>query len=116
LIIYENDSNFIQAGRGYCSSVGCIGEGLSMDLYRNGVLVQPNFGQRYRDVNAILLRLSRMADIYTFEASTNGKVWFMIGSHTSEMTPLQVGLVAGQRLRGTNDPALFEYFEVRSLP
>jgi beta-xylosidase len=116
LIIYESDSDFIQAGRGYCRSFECVGEGLYMDYYKKGVLVKPDFGQSYKEVNPILLRLSRWAETYTFEASTDGKVWFIIGSHTSSMNPLQIGLVTGQRLKGNNIPASFDYFEVRSLP
>ena len=116
LIIYESDSNFIQAGRGYCRAVGCIGEGLYMDYYKRGVAVKPNFGQSYKDIDPILLRLNRRGNNYTFEASTDGKVWFIIGSHTSDMNPAQIGLVAGQRLEGGILPAQFEYFEVRSLP
>lgn len=116
LIVYESDSNFIQAGRAYCNAVGCIGEGFYMDYYRKGVVVEPNFGQTYQEIGPILLRLSRKGKNFTFEASTNGKVWFMIGSHTADINPLQVGLVAGQRLLGKAIPATFEYFEVRSLP
>jgi beta-xylosidase len=115
LIIYEDDSNFIQAGRSYCSSVGCEGAGLYMDHYKDGVVVEPDFGQPYGDIDPLLLRLSRREDTYTFEASTDGKVWFIIGSHTSDMNPLQIGLVTGQRMRGVNLPAIFEHFEVRSL-
>ena len=116
LILYESDSDFIQAGRGYCRSFECVGEGLYMDYYKKGVLVKPDFGQPYRDVVPILLRLSRRVDTYTFEASSDGKVWFIVGSHTTDLNPLQIGLVTGQRLQGTNLPATFDYFEVRSLP
>jgi len=116
LIIYESDSDFIQAGRAYCSAFDCAGEGLYMDYYKKGVIVKPSFGQPYIDIDPILLRLSRRGDSYTFEASTDGKVWFVIGSHTSEMNPLQIGLVAGQKLKGSILPAAFDYFEVRSLP
>lgn len=116
LIIYENDSNFIQAGRAYCSSVGCVGAGLYMDHYQRGVIIKPDFGQQFGDLDPLLLRLSRREDTYTFEASTDGKVWFIIGNHVSDMQPLQVGLVTGQRLRGQDLPATFEYFEARSLP
>jgi beta-xylosidase len=115
LIIFENDANFIQAGRSYCSSVGCVGSGLYMDHYKNGKIVKPDFGQTYGEIDPLLLRLTRKEGTYTFEASTDGKVWFIIGSHTSELTPLQVGLVTGQRIRGENLPAMFEYFEIRSL-
>jgi beta-xylosidase len=116
LTVYESDSNFIQAGRAYCDAVGCVGEGFYMDYYRRGVVVEPDFGQAFKEIDPVLLRLTRQGDIYTFEVSTDGKVWFMIGSHTSDMNPLQIGLVAGQTLRGQSDPATFEYFEVRSLP
>jgi len=116
LIIYESDSSFIQAGRSYCRSFECIGEGFYMDYYKKGVLVKPNFGQPYREIDPVLLRLSRRANTYTFEASTDGKVWFIIGSHTSDMDPLQIGLVTGQRLKGKSISAAFDYFEVRSLP
>jgi beta-xylosidase len=116
LIIYQSDSDFIQAGRGYCRTFECVGEGLYMNLYKNGKVVQPDFGQRYKEINPVLLRLSRQADTYTFEASTNGKVWFVIGSHTSDMNPSQIGLVSGQKLKGNAVPANFDYFEVRSLP
>jgi len=60
--------------------------------------------------------LSRRADMYLFEASTDGKVWFVIGSHTSKIAPLQIGLVTGQRMKGNPISASFDYFEVRSLP
>jgi beta-xylosidase len=116
LIIYESDSNFIQAGRAYCDAIGCVGEGFYMDSYRKGVVEGPNFGQTYKEPGPILLRLSRKGEIYSFEASTDGKVWFLIGSHTSDINPLQVGLVAGQTLRGKILPATFEYFEVHGLP
>ena len=116
LIIYESDSKFMQAGRGYCRSFECVREGLYMDYYKKGVIVKPDFGQSYTESGSILLRLRRRADTYTFEVSGDGKIWFIVGSHTSDMNPLQVGLVTGQRMQGTNLPATFDYFEVRSLP
>lgn len=116
LIVYQDDSNFIQAGRGFCNSTGCVGEGLYMHAYKKGVLLKPDFGQPYRDIDPIALRLSRRQETYTFEASTDGKVWFIIGSHTGDMNPLQIGLVVGQRMKGELLSAEFEYFEIRSLP
>jgi beta-xylosidase len=115
LIIYEDNSNFIQAGRAYCGSAGCAGSGLYMNHYEKGLLVQPDFGQSFGDIDPLLMRLGRKGDTYTFEASTDGKVWFLIGSHMSSLQPLQVGLVTGQRMRGENLPATFEYFEIHSL-
>jgi len=116
LIIYESDSNFIQAGRAYCRTAGCIGEGLYMNYYRREAAVEPDFGQSYKEIDPILLRINRRGNTYTFEASTDSKVWFIIGSHTSDMNPFQIGLIAGQRFEGDTLPAVFEYFEVRSLP
>jgi beta-xylosidase len=116
LIIYQSDSNFIQAGSAYCNAVRCVGEGLYMDTYRKGIMLQPNFGPTPRDVNPIWLRLSRMGDLYNFEASSNGTVWFFINSQTSDFAPTQIGLVTGQRLRGSPLVAIFDYFEVRGLP
>ena len=116
LIIYQSDSNFIQAGRAYCNAVGCIGEGLYMDYYRKGVIVKPNIGPTSKDTDPIWLRLSRKGDTYSFEVSTNRKVWFIVDSHTSDLNPLQIGLVTGQRLKGSNLAATFDYFQVQSLP
>jgi beta-xylosidase len=116
LIIYESDSNFVQAGHGYCSSVDCIGEGLYMNSYQKGVMVRPSPMQTYTDRNPVFLRLSRRGDTYTFENSQDGNVWFFIGNHTSAIDPLQIGLVTSQNLRGDILPANFGYFEVRSLP
>jgi regulation of enolase protein 1 (concanavalin A-like superfamily) len=116
LIFYQSDSNFIQAGSAYCNAVRCVGEGLYMDAYRKGIIVQPNFGPTPRDVNPIWLRLSRTGDLYNFEASSNGTVWFFINSQTSDFAPTQIGLVSGQRLRGGPLVAVFDYFEVHGLP
>lgn len=116
LIIYDSDSNFIQAGRKYCRAFDCVGEGLYMDFYKNRVAIKPDFGQPYRESKPVLLRLSRQDQTYTFEASVDGKIWFVIGSHVSDMKPLQIGLVTGQRIKGNPNVATFDYFQVRSLP
>jgi len=116
LIIYQSDSNFIQAGREFCNAVGCVGEGLYMETYRKGVIVKPSVGKSHQNNNPISIRLSRRGETYTFEASTDGEIWFIVGSQTSELDPLQIGLVTGQRIRGKTQPAAFQYFLVRSLP
>lgn len=116
LIIYQSDSNFIQAGREFCNAVGCMGEGLYMETYQKGVIVKPGVGVPFREDIPILIRLSRRGETYTFGASTDGKVWFSIGSLTNDMEPLQIGLVTGKGIRGEIQPAAFQYFMVRSLP
>ena len=116
LIIYETDSNFIQAGHGFCSSVDCIGEGLYMNSYLKGSAIKPGPMQTYTYRDPVFLRLSRRRNTYTFENSQNGDVWFLIGTQTIAIEPLQIGLVGSQNLRGDILPAKFGYFEVRSLP
>jgi regulation of enolase protein 1 (concanavalin A-like superfamily) len=116
LIIYQSDSNFIQAGQEFCNAVGCAGKGLYMDTYRKGVIVPPSFGPTSQSANPIWLRLSRKKEAYVFQASTDGRVWFAIESQTSDLDPAQIGLVTGQLLRGKSPQAAFDYFEVRSLP
>jgi beta-xylosidase len=115
LIIYQSDSNFVQAGREFCSSVDCIGKGLYISSFQKGRAVGPNVGYEYIHPRPIALRLSRRDNTYTFEVSEGGNVWFTIGTQTNEMDPTRIGLTAGQNLRGDLLPAVFEYFEVRSL-
>ena len=115
LIVYESPPNIIQAGRAYCALPDvCVGEGLYVDYYNNGNFVTPNFAAPYTNTDAYL-RLVRQGDTYTFQSSSNGSEWILRGGTVSTMNPLQIGLVAGQN---TVDliPALFDYFEVRSLP
>ena len=115
LIVYESPPNIIQAGRAFCDLPDvCVGEGLYVDYYTDGNFVTPNFATAYTD-NVAYLRLVRQGDTYTFQSSSNGSEWILRGGTVSTMNPLQIGLVAGQN---TVDlvPALFDYFEVRSLP
>jgi len=115
LIVYESAPNIIQAGRAFCApSEVCVGEGLYVDYYNNGNFVTPNFAAAYT-ASETYLRLLRQGDTYTFQSSSNGSEWILRGGTVSTMNPLQIGLVAGQNTVGLI-PALFDYFEVRSLP
>ncbi|MCI0552399.1 MAG: DUF1349 domain-containing protein [Anaerolineae bacterium] len=115
LIIYESPPNIIQVGRAFCDLADvCVGEGLYVDYYNNGNFVTPNFAAVYTE-NDVYLRLLRQGDTYTFQSSSNGSEWILRGGTVSTMNPIQVGLVAGQNTVGLI-PALFDYFEVRSLP
>ena len=86
-----------------------------MNYYGRGLIVPPNFAQSYKN-NAVVLRLTRKATSYIFEISGDGKVFYKVGAHESDMTPLQVGVLAGQNVDGisTTIPALFDYFEMSS--
>ncbi|HMU92767.1 MAG TPA: DUF1349 domain-containing protein [Anaerolineales bacterium] len=115
LVVYQDNNNFIQAGQGYCRGGGCVSRGLYMNYYGRGLIVPPNFAQSYKN-NAVVLRLTRKATSYIFEISGDGKVFYKVGAHESDMTPLQVGVLAGQNVDGisTTIPALFDYFEMSS--
>ena len=113
LVIYQNNGNFIQAGHAFCRGGGCVRKGLYMDLYNNGLITPPNFAQTFKNGNTVLLRLIRKGTHYTFQASANGRVFYTVGEHESGMTPLQVGILAGQNVDGDTDiPALFDYFQI----
>lgn len=115
LIIYESPSNLIQAGRAFCDLPDvCVGDGLYVDYYNNGSFVTPNFAAAYPE-SEVYLRLIRQGDTYTFQSSTDGNEWILRGGTVSSMTPLQIGLAAGQNT-SSMIPAFFDYFEVRSLP
>ena len=115
LIVYESPPNIIQAGHAFCDLPDvCVGEGLYVDYYNNGNFVTPNFAAAYTNSD-VYLRLVRQGDTYTFQSSSNGSEWILRGGTVSTMNPLQIGLVAGQNSVDLI-PALFDYFEVRSLP
>lgn len=116
LIIYQSDSNFVQAGREFCSAVGCVGDGLYLDSYKGGLAVKPSAGHAYSEGDTIWIRLSRRGNSYTLGASTDNQVWFSLGTYTIDINPLQIGLVTGQALADKVLPASFDYFEVRGLP
>ena len=115
LIIYESPPNLIQAGRAFCNLPDvCVGEGLYVDYYNSGNFVTPNFAAPVTDSD-VYLRLLRQGDTYTFQSSSTGSEWILRGGTVSTMNPIQIGLVAGQNTVSPI-PALFDYFEVRSLP
>jgi beta-xylosidase len=114
LIVYESASNFIQAGRAFCDDPDlCAGEGLYVDHYNGGTWTAPNFATAYTE-DEVYLRLTRQGDTYTFETSSDGSEWSLLGEHDSQINPLQIGLVAGQNTAEVI-PAVFDYFEVRSV-
>ncbi len=116
LIIYSSPENFIQAGHGFCRGGFCVSEGLYMNYYKNGLATLPNFAKPYKSsANVAVLRLIRKGNNYIFEASSDGRVFFLIGEHESDMIPLQVGILTGQN-EETDEivPALFDYFEITS--
>lgn len=115
LIIYESPGNFIQAGRAFCDLADtCVGEGLYLDHYEDGNFIVPNITVAYTE-EEVYLRLSRLGDSYSFQTSSDGSEWTTRGEITGKINPMQIGLVAAQN---TTEPipAVFDYFEVTSLP
>ena len=108
--------DFIQTGVAYCNPVyGCIGKGIYMDIYMNGVLHIPRGPANY-DGNDIYLRLIRQGSTITLLGSGDELVWFSIKNYETNMRVDKIGIVTGQNLDEYYSPsATFEYFEVSSL-
>jgi len=117
IIIYESPSNFVQVGRAYCEGENprCVGDGFYMDYYEGGSFVVPNYAGLFSGSDTVYLRLIRRGNTYTLQTSTDGETWTLRGTTTSNMNPLQIGLAAGQNTSSVI-PAVFDYFEVKSLP
>jgi len=111
LIVYESDSDFLQAGHAFCEGTDvCIGEGLYFDRYNDSTFQSPNFAMPFDGDALVYLRLQRTGDTYTFFASSDGFNWTEVGRHQSRLQPLQIGLVAAQNNDGLPLPARFGYF------
>jgi beta-xylosidase len=116
LVVYQSDSDFLQAGRAFCEGTDiCLGDGLYFDKYRQNTSEPPNFATPYEGGASVHLRLQREGDSYTFFASPDGVNWTEIGSHQSDIEPLQVGLMASQNNDGVPLSARFDYFMISGL-
>ena len=117
IIVYESPTNFVQVGRAYCSGEipRCVGDGLYMDYYEGGSFVAPNYALPFTQSETVYLQLIRRGNTYTLQTSVDGETWDTRGMTTSDMNPLQIGLVAGQNA-SSMIPATFDYFEVTLLP
>jgi hypothetical protein len=116
IIMYESPSNFVQVGRSFCEGIPrCVGDGFYMDYYERGGFVAPNYAEAFRETETVYLRLVRRDTTYTLYTSVDGENWTLRGTTTSNMSPLQIGLIAGQNASSVI-PASFDYFEVTLLP
>jgi beta-xylosidase len=115
LLIYESAANFVQFGRAFCDFQQCANDGFYQDMYIGGTILPENFAIPAFATDTVYLRLRREGNKYTSYASENGTDWKLVGSHTSEMKPLFVGLVAGQAYSAPQ-VAQFDYFLINSLP
>ena len=116
IIMYESPTNFVQVGRAFCEGIPrCVGDGFYMDYYEGGSYVTPNYAEAFTKSDTVYLRLIRRDKSYSLQTSADGENWTLRGTTTSNMNPLQIGLVAGQNTSSVI-PAVFDYFEVKSLP
>lgn len=116
LLIYESAANFIQFGRAFCDAPNvCAGDGYYMDMTIGGARNPENFGVSAAGSDMVTLRLRKEGNTYTSYISEDEQTWKLIGTYTSEMKPLLIGLVAGQAWSAPQ-PAQFDYFLIRQLP
>ena len=118
VVIFESAANFIQFGRAFCGFTPepCAGDGFYIDNTAGGGLNPENYSTPASQVDVVYLRLRREADKFTAYASEDGINWQLIGSHSNGMTPLLVGLIAGQAYESVPKPAQFDYFLIYALP
>jgi beta-xylosidase len=117
LVVYESKNAYLEAGRGFCRrSAECAGDGLFLDRFINGSIQTPRLFQPYKDSDTLYLRLQRRGSVYRFYASPNDAIWQPIGERHSDITPLYVGLFAGQNNGPLVVPAYFDYFQISQIP
>lgn len=115
LIIYESAANFTVFGRAFCGHCSA-GDGYYFDLTIDGSFTGENFGTSAPATDTLYIRLRREGNTYTSYGSEDGVDWQVIGTHTSEMSPMFVGLVSGQAVNTNPKPAQFDYFVINALP
>lgn len=117
LLVYQDEQNAMQFGRAYCDPSGsCVGNGLYFDSLVNGKSGDKNFAVNAADPSKVYLKLRKSAAVYTSYYSQDGLTWTEMGTHTSGMTPLYVGLIAAQGPEEELWPADFDYFRVFAQP
>ncbi|HEM61614.1 MAG TPA: hypothetical protein ENO24_04935, partial [Chloroflexi bacterium] len=110
LLVYQDDLNALQLGRGYCAGTEvCLGDGIYFDYISSGELEGPNHATAADGQPVTYLRLQREGRTYTGYHSEDGTNWSVIGQHTADLSGVRVGLVASQAFEA---PAIadFDYF------
>jgi beta-xylosidase len=116
LIIYQDDGNNLKLGRAFCNSADiCVGNGVYFDNVIKGVFTGINYATSTSNPSQLYLRLQRQGTNYSGFFSEDGQNWVKIGEHSSDLTPVGVGLYGGQSCEGSV-PADFDYFTITKLP
>ena len=117
LLIYENNSNYVEFVRGLCIAPQCLGDGFYFDQLTRGSFIEENFAITAFNTDTVYLRLRFEGDTFTAYASENGTEWKRIGTHPNKIQPLFIGLFAGGSFnRSAINPAQFDYFVINALP
>jgi len=119
LLIYQDDSNYVQFGRAFCGTSGtgatCVGNGVYLDNFQNGDRVAPNYSTATASQSQAYLRLRREGSTYTAYYSEDGANWTVIGQNTNGLAPSRVGLVAAQAYQAETTADL-DHFTITTLP
>lgn len=91
----ENDR--IQFGRAYCDLEGCVGDGLSLEVYEGGALVGSGDVVPLEDVEGIYLDLDIYGDTVTAWYTVEGEEEFSnVGTVTWDGSYTRIGIAAHQ--------------------
>ncbi len=116
LLVYEAQGKALGYGRAFaqCNSPEfCKENALYFDNpTQTGV---PNFVTPISNPSDVYLRLRREGNAYIAFYSEDAVTWIQIGQHTSEISPIHVGLIASQAYE-QEKAANFDYFTIQALP
>ncbi len=95
LIVVFDEKVVLQFGRGFCNAGDCPGDGYYFDNFQNGSAVGGNFGTP-GSASQSVLRVVRQGSTYAASYQTDNTNWIQVGSHSLDLQPLFVGLIADQ--------------------
>lgn len=113
LMAYQADDTVLLLGRAYCN-VGppaCVGNGIYFDHVENGSPIGSNYAMTITVQDEAYLRMVRSGDVFSGYVSIDGANWILVGAHTVNFTPTEIGLRASNQIPGPGEiPADFDYF------
>ncbi|MGM0386518.1 MAG: TIR domain-containing protein [Actinomycetota bacterium] len=93
----DPQQDFLQFGRAYCDDVVCVGDGLYLDRFEDGMLVGENHATTIEPVETIYLTLDVNDGMATAFYSYDGeRDWQVVGTEPWELGGMRIGLVAHQ--------------------
>jgi hypothetical protein len=112
LLIFHDEGNSLQFGHAYCDvSDTCVGDGLYFDKIENGAFAADSFKTAFGGP-VVYLRIRKEGNTYSAYYSANldviGDPWTKAGEYAMELSPIRVGVWAGQAQEELD--AAFDYF------